>query len=122
MHTRRRFLQAAAGTTALGALTRPRSLAAASGGPKFQLGIVTYNIAANWDLATILRILSQTKIGAVEFRTQHKHGVEPSLSSDQRKEVRKKCQDAGVAIWGCGTICEFHDPDRAKVEQQVETC
>ena len=37
---------------------------------KFQLGIVTYNIAANWDLATILRILSQTKIGVVEFRKE----------------------------------------------------
>src|SRR5262245_5490040 len=121
MYTRRRFLQAAAGAAALGTVT-PAAHAAGSPPPKFQLGIVTYNIAANWDLATILRILSQTKIGVVEFRTEHKHGVEPSLSADQRKEVRKRCRDAGVAIWGCGTTCEFHDPVSAKVERQIELC
>jgi sugar phosphate isomerase/epimerase len=124
MLSRRRFLHTAAGATALGALTQPRSPAAdaPTAAPKFKLGIVTYNIAAHWDLPTILRILSQTKITAVEFRTEHKHGVEPSLSPDQRKDVRKRCQDAGITIWGCGTTCEFHDPVAAKVERQIELC
>jgi sugar phosphate isomerase/epimerase len=120
MHTRRRFLHAAGALAAIPAMT-PAATAADSP-PKYQLGIVTYNIAANWDLPTLLRILQQTKITHVEFRTQHKHGVEPSLSADQRKEVRKKCQDAGVTIWGCGTICEFQDPSAAVVAKQIETC
>jgi sugar phosphate isomerase/epimerase len=89
---------------------------------KFRLGIVTYNIAANWDLPTLLKILQQTKVNVVEFRTGHKHGVEPSLSAAERKEVRKKCEDAGVTIWGCGTTCEFHSLDKAEVEKQIETC
>jgi sugar phosphate isomerase/epimerase len=122
MPTRRRFLQAAAGVTSLGAVGNTPG-ADASGSPrKFQLGIVTYNIAANWDLATILRVLSQTKIRTVEFRTGHKHGVEPTLSADQRKEIRQRCKDAGITIWGCGTTCEFHSPDKAEVEKQIETC
>jgi sugar phosphate isomerase/epimerase len=120
MPTRRHFLQASAGT-ALVAGVAPGANAA--GSPlKFQLGIVTYNIAANWDLATVLRVLSQTKIRAVEFRTGHKHGVEPSLSADERKAVRQRCKDAGITIWGSGTTCEFHSPDKAEVEKQIETC
>jgi sugar phosphate isomerase/epimerase len=121
MSTRRRFLRVAAAAATLPAIT-PTVPTAGFSPPKFQLGIVTYNIAANWDLATILRVLSHTKITAVEFRTQHKHGVEPNLSPDRRREVRAKCHDAGVTIWGCGTTCEFHDPDRAKVDKQIETC
>ncbi|HEX4590394.1 MAG TPA: sugar phosphate isomerase/epimerase family protein [Gemmataceae bacterium] len=120
MHTRRQFLATAAGTAVIAGTTPGADTA---GSPlKFRLGIVTYNIAANWDLPTLLRILQQTKISAVEFRTGHKHGVEPSLSAEQRKDVRRRCQDAGVAIWGCGTTCEFHSPDKAEVEKQIETC
>jgi sugar phosphate isomerase/epimerase len=120
MPTRRHFLQVSAGT-ALAAGIAPG--AEPPGSPvKFQLGIVTYNIAANWDLATVLRILSQIKTRAVEFRTGHKHGVEPSLSADERKAVRQRCKDAGISIWGCGTTCEFHSPDKAEVEKQIETC
>jgi sugar phosphate isomerase/epimerase len=122
MTTRRRFLQATAGISVLGASGTSRAADAIDPRLRFQLGIVTYNIAANWDLATVLRVLSQTKIQAVEFRTGHKHGVEPSLSADQRKEIRQRCRDSGVSIWGCGTTCEFHAPDQAEVEKQIETC
>ena len=50
---------------------------------KFRLGMVTYNIAANWDLPTLLKICKSVGISPVEFRTTHKHGVEPSLSKAQ---------------------------------------
>jgi sugar phosphate isomerase/epimerase len=122
MPTRRHFLQAAAALGVLPAMNQGADTPRSPMPLKFQLGIVTYNIAANWDLATILRILSQTKIRAVEFRTGHKHGVEPSLSADQRKEVRQRCKDAGVVIWGCGTTCEFQSPNPAEVAKQIETC
>src|SRR3954447_11984578 len=51
-------------------------------GPKFRLGIVTYNIAAQWDLPTLLKVMKSVGIGPVEFRTGHKHGVEPTLSKE----------------------------------------
>lgn len=89
---------------------------------KFGLGLVTYNLAAKWDLATILKICKDTKIAAIEFRTTHAHGVEPSLSADQRADVMKKCTDAGVAIWGCGSVCEFHSPDATVVKKHIEDC
>src|SRR5262249_60541708 len=82
----------------------------------------TYNIAARWDLPTILRVCRDVGLAAVEFRTTHKHGVEPSLSKEQRREVRRRCADAGVQVWGCGTVCEFHSPSAEVVRKNIETC
>src|SRR4051812_48757185 len=101
--TRRRFLQASALTTATVA-ARPAAAAAKAespSGPKFRLGIVTYNIAANWDVPTILKICKAVGLSPVELRTTHKHGVEPSLSKEQRKEIRQRFADGGIEIWGC---------------------
>src|SRR5256885_1363931 len=80
--------------------------------PKFTLGMGTYNVAAAWDLPTLLSVCKKTGISPVELRTTHKHGVEPTLSKDQRKEVKKRFADAGVGIWGCGSTCDFHWPDQ----------
>ncbi len=44
------------------------------------LGCVTYNILKDWDLETIIRNLEDAGYEAVELRTGHKHGVEPSLT------------------------------------------
>lgn len=89
---------------------------------RFGLGIVTYNIAADWDLDTILRVCRAAGVGAVEYRTTHKHGIEPSLSPAQRKEVRRKIADSGVVMWGCGSTCEFHAADPKIVQQNIDTC
>ena len=89
---------------------------------RFRLGIVTYNIAAAWDLPTILKVCKKVGLSPVELRTTHKHGVEPSLSKAERKEVRQRFADAGIEVWGCGTVCEFHSPDPAVVQKNIETC
>ncbi len=94
----------------------------ANSSPPFRLGIVTYNIAAAWDVPTILRVCRAVGLSPVELRTTHKHGVEPSLSRDARREVRQRFADAGIEIWGCGSVCEFHSPDKAVVQRQIETC
>jgi sugar phosphate isomerase/epimerase len=120
---RRHLLQAgAAGATALvapaGLLADERTPQA----PRFRLGIVTYNIAAQWDVETILKVCKGVGLSPVELRTTHKHGVEPKLSKDQRKEVRQRFADAGIEIWGCGTECEFHAVDRNRVKDNIATC
>jgi sugar phosphate isomerase/epimerase len=118
--TRRRLLAAATAA----AVAQPGSvLAKEEPRPlKFRLGIVTYNIAAAWDVPTILRVCKNVGLSPVELRTTHKHGVEPSLTKDQRNETRKRFADAGIDLWGCGTVCEFHSPDPAEVKKQIETC
>lgn len=105
-----------------GVLPTPKVAAQTKPVVPFSLGIVTYNIAANWDLTTVLSILKKTGLKFVEFRTTHKHGVEPSLNKEARAEVRKRCADTGVTIWGLGTVCEFHSPDAKVVEGHVESC
>jgi sugar phosphate isomerase/epimerase len=122
--TRRHFLAASAATGAVLAAdsasqAQPSKAAAA---PPFKLGLVTYNTAANWDLLTLLKVCKTVGIAAVECRTTHKHGVEPTLTADQRKDVRKQFADAGVVFWGCGSTCEFHATDPAVVKKNVETC
>ena len=115
--TRRSFLGSAALTAGASA-----NASEISSPLKFKLGLVTYNLAAKWDLPTILRACQAANVAAVEFRTTHAHGVEPTLSANERRDVKKKCADAGVAIWGCGTTCEFHSPDPAVVKSNIESC
>jgi sugar phosphate isomerase/epimerase len=84
-----------------------------------QLGIVTYNIAKDWDLDTILERLEALGYGGVELRTTHKHGVEVGLAPAQRKEVRKKFDDSPVELVGLGSAFEFHASDPAVVKANV---
>lgn len=125
--TRRQFLAGTAGLAATGLLAD--AVAAEQTAPPgrvanvpFRLGIVTYNIAANWDIPTILRVCRNVGLSPVELRTTHRHGVEPTLSPDQRQEVRRQFADAGVEIWGCGTTCEFHSPNSAELQRNIESC
>ncbi|MCS6775441.1 MAG: sugar phosphate isomerase/epimerase family protein [Chloroherpetonaceae bacterium] len=90
--------------------------------PRFRLGTVTYNIARDWDLPTLIAHCRASGFQGVELRTTHRHGVEPDISKEHRREVRQHFADAGVTLWGLGTVCEFHSPDAAQVAQNVEAC
>ena len=119
--SRRAFLASAAGPTAAAILPSAPVLAAEPP-RKFQLGLVTYNVPANWGLTTLLKVSKEVGIAAVECRTTHKHGVEPTLTASQRQEVKKQFADSGVVFWGCGSVCEFHSADPATVRKNIEEC
>ncbi len=85
-----------------------------------QLGIVTYNIAKDWDLDTILKRLESLGYGGVELRTTHKHGVEVSLSPAQRAEVKKRFEDSPVELVGLGSAFEYHATDPAVVRKNID--
>jgi sugar phosphate isomerase/epimerase len=115
---RRDFLATAALVPVLTSLRgEQESRGAAARGLK--LGTVTYNIAKDWDLPTLIKNLSDAQYDAVELRTTHKHGVEISLSPAARAEVRARFAASPVAIGGLGTTCEFHSPDPAVVQKNV---
>src|SRR5580658_10150978 len=116
--SRRSFL--GAGTAAIVGSAFP--LRAADDVAKFKLGIVTYNVPANWDLPTLLKVSKEVGIAAVECRTTHKHGVEPALTAAQRKDVKKQFADSGIVFWGCGSVCEFHSADQVVVKKNIEEC
>jgi sugar phosphate isomerase/epimerase len=85
-----------------------------------QLGIVTYNIAKDWDLPTILKKLEALKFQGVELRTSHAHKVEVDLSPAQRKEVRKRFDDSPVDLAGLGSAFEYQATDPAVVRKNIE--
>lgn len=85
-----------------------------------KLGTVTYNIAKDWDVPTLIKNLTDAGFEAVELRTTHKHGVEIGLAPAARAEVRKRFEDSPVKIGGLGTICEYHSPDPAVLRKNVE--
>ncbi len=100
---------------------RRRRRAAAKPGPHgLKLGTVTYNIAKDWDVPTIIKNLTEAGFDAVELRTTHKHGVEITLTPAQRAEVRKQFEASPIKIGGLGTTCEFHAADPAVVRKNID--
>ena len=85
-----------------------------------QLGTVTYNIAKDWDLPTILKTLEKLGYEGVELRTTHAHGVEVGLNAAQRAEVRKRFEDSPVQLAGLGSAFEYQATDPAVVPKNVE--
>ncbi len=88
--------------------------------PDFKLGLVTYELAKDWDVETIIKNCEATGFEGVELRTTHRHGVEPSLSKEQRMEVRKRFQDSHVRLVSLGSTCEYESPDPAVVQRNLE--
>lgn len=84
------------------------------------LGIVTYNIAADWDLEKLISACEQLGYSAVELRTTHAHGVELSLGKQERTAVRERFGRSSVRLWGLGTTCEYHSPDPAEVQRNID--
>src|SRR5437867_1943835 len=120
--TRRSFIAAVgAGSLAKSALPHT-SYAPRPAGAPIKIGLVTYNIAKDWDLPTILKNCAEAKYDGVELRTGHAHGVELALSAPQRAEVRKRFADSPVKVAQLGSTYEFHSTDPAEVRKNVEGC
>ncbi|MGI8673131.1 MAG: sugar phosphate isomerase/epimerase family protein [Luteitalea sp.] len=97
-----------------------RAAAPASARHALKIGAVTYNIAKDWDVATIIKNFTDVGLDGVELRTTHAHGVEPTLTAAQRAEVRARFEASPVKIAGLGTTCEYHAADPAVVTKNIE--
>lgn len=120
--SRRRFLQ----STALLAGALPGAFAAGeapvrSGPPgRMRLGLVTYNLARDWDVPTIIKNCEATGFEGVELRTTHKHGVEVTLTAAERAEVRRRFADSRVTLFGLGSAFDYHTPDPDRLRRDIE--
>jgi sugar phosphate isomerase/epimerase len=128
--SRRDFLQTslAAGSLVIADANSPVNASAdkvhnpALAGRGFKLGLVTYNLAKDWDVQAIIKNCEETGFEAVELRTTHKHGVEPALNKEQRAEVKKRFAGTKVRLLSLGSTCEFHSPDQSVVRKNVDDC
>jgi sugar phosphate isomerase/epimerase len=118
-------LTASVGTAMLSGLA-PGACAAASppagGAPasRMKLGLVTYNLAKDWDVPTIITNCAATGFQGVELRTSHAHGVEVGLDKARRAEVRQRFRDSNVELMGLGSAFDYHTPDAAKLRADIE--
>jgi sugar phosphate isomerase/epimerase len=90
------------------------------GAPSMHLGLVTYNLAKDWDIEAIIKNCQETRFEGVELRTTHAHKVEVTLSKDQRTEVRKRFEDSPVKLMGLGSTFDYHTPDQEKLHKDIE--
>lgn len=121
--SRRRFLQSASLALAATGLGSPGSSAAESApqsSGRMHVGLVTYNLAKDWDVPTIIKHCTETKFEGVELRTTHKHGVEVGLGKDQRAEVKRRFADSPVQLFGLGSAFDYHTPDQARLRRDIE--
>lgn len=87
---------------------------------QMKLGTVTYNIAKDWDLETIIENCQRTHFEGVELRTTHAHGVEVNLSPAEREKVKKMFQDSPITLVGLGSAFDYHTPDQDKLRRDIE--
>jgi sugar phosphate isomerase/epimerase len=84
-----------------------------------KLGLVTYQIAHDWDVPTLIAMCQKTGYQGVELRTTHAHGVEVDLTPSQRQVVKQRFADSGVEIVGLGSVFEFHAVEPEVVQQNI---
>lgn len=85
-----------------------------------RLGLVTYNLAKDWDIPTLIEKCRVNRFEGVELRTTHAHGVELSLSAVERAEVRRLFQDSPVTLAGLGSTYEYHSADAEVLRSNIE--
>jgi len=117
---RRSFLQKSL-VAGLGlSLVNPLLVGASVAKSKMKLGLVTYQWGKDWDLPTLITNCEKSGFEAVELRTQHAHGVETSLSSTERAEVKKRFADSSVTCVGYGSNFDYHHADQARVKKNIQ--
>lgn len=123
--TRRELLRS---SVAIGAASTLTAHAARDAGPQstsrnpqaakpLKLGLMSYTLAKDWDIDTIIKNCKETGFEHVELRTTHAHGVEVTMSKEQRQTVRQRFEDAGLKIsLSSGFAYHYPDPDRLRKE------
>ncbi|MDA0833327.1 MAG: TIM barrel protein [Planctomycetota bacterium] len=90
-------------------------------GSKMKYGLVTYLWGQDWDLPTLIANCEASGVLGVELRTTHAHGVELSLTAQERKDVKKRFDDSSVTNVGIGSNERYDSPDSAVLEKAIET-
>ncbi len=118
--TRRSFLGTSAALAVAPAMARALpGPCPAPKAPNFRFGLVTYQWGRDWDLDTLLANCEATGVFGVELRTEHAHGVEPSLDAKQRAAVKARFAASPVTCLGYGSNEQFHEADPALVAQAI---
>tara|TARA_B100000902_G_scaffold255514_1_gene241949 strand:+ start:132 stop:899 length:768 start_codon:yes stop_codon:yes gene_type:complete len=85
-----------------------------------KLGLVTYNLAHEWDFETLEHNCNEAGFAGVELRTQHAHGVEINLGQNERKMFKKRFSDSPLEVVGLGSTFEYDSPDQDVLQENID--
>ena len=101
-------------------LARPQNVLPGATNSEMSFGLVTYQWGKDLDLPSLIDTCEKSGLTGVELRTEHRHGVEPSLSKAERDDVRKRFEASSVELVGYGSNAQFHEADPDKVKANIE--
>ncbi len=87
-----------------------------------KLALLTYNLARTWDLDRIIKNAKAFGFAGVELRVEagHAHGVELELTTEERRAIRNRFEDAYLEVAGVGTSSRFESPDPAQRQAMID--
>jgi len=84
-----------------------------------KIGVMTYTIAQDWDIETIIKNLTEARYQTVELRTTHAHKVEVDLTPEQRNDVRKRFKDSPLEVISLASGFQYHSPDASELKKNI---
>jgi sugar phosphate isomerase/epimerase len=85
-----------------------------------KIGIMTYTIAQDWDIETIIRNLKEANYQTVELRTTHAHKIEVNLTPAERADVKKRFKDSTLEVISLASGFQYHSPDPVELKKNIE--
>jgi len=87
-----------------------------------KLSLDTYVICKEMSLEHILELLAANGYQGVEFRCEHEqqHGVELEASADERRQLRKQIEDAGIAVSCLSTSRRYEWPEPERRQEEID--
>lgn len=85
-----------------------------------KIGVMTYTIAKDWDIETIIKNLTEANYQTVELRTTHAHGVEITMPAAKRAEVKKRFKDSPLEVISLASGFQYHAPDPAELKKNID--
>ncbi len=126
--SRRNFLQATALSATAAMLPgctgaekeQPKDGPSSLNSNPLKIGIMTYTLAKDWDIETIIKNCSETGYQTVELRTTHAHGIELTLSATERETVKKRFEDSPLEVISLASAYFYHSPDQEELKKNIE--
>jgi sugar phosphate isomerase/epimerase len=81
---------------------------------------MTYTIAQDWDIETIIRNLKEANYQTVELRTTHAHKIEVNLTPAERADVKKRFKDSTLEVISLASGFQYHSPDPVELKKNIE--
>jgi len=88
--------------------------------PVLKLGLMTHKLGMDWDIETLIENCSETGWVHAELRTTHKHGVEVTLSKQERNEVKKRFEDSPLEAISLASGFSYNHTDPKELKNHIE--